>query len=243
MERFSREEQLIGREGLLKLQGARVAVFGAGGVGGSVIETLARAGVGALDIIDPDEISLSNCNRQLLALESTLGKNKALAAKERVLDINPACKVTALPLFFTGETAGFDFSRYSYVVDAIDTVSSKLSLIAACKRAGTPVITCMGTGNKLDPGAFRVAEVEKTSVCPLARVMRRELKRLGITGVKAVYSTEPPWENHALDTKGNTGHPAPGSISYGPAAAGLLLAAQVIRELLGINRGKIAKKC
>ena len=234
MERFSREEQLIGREGLEKLQRAHVAVFGAGGVGGYVIEALARAGVGALDIVDPDHVSLSNCNRQILALESTLGQNKAQAAKERVLDIHPACRVEAIPLFYTG-AEGLDISRYSYVVDAIDTVSSKLALIQACKEAGTPVITCMGTGNKLDPSAFRVAEVEKTSVCPLARVMRRELKKRGITGVKAVYSTEPPCENHARETKGDTSHPAPGSISYGPAAAGLLLAAQVIRELLGIN--------
>lgn len=234
--RFSREEQLIGREGLEVLQRARVAVFGAGGVGGYVIEALARAGVGALDIVDHDTVSLSNCNRQILALESTLGQSKAQAARRRVLDINPACEVRAAELFFTGETAGeLDFARYDYVADAIDTVAGKLMLIRLCREAGVPVVTCMGTGNKLDPSAFRVAAVEDTSVCPLARVMRRELKKLGITGVQAVYSTEPPCPNRALgETKGDTAHPAPGSISYAPAAAGLLLASVVIRGLLGL---------
>lgn len=227
MHRFSREEQLIGPEGVERLRRARVAVFGAGGVGGYVMEALARAGVGALDIVDHDTVDLTNCNRQILALESTLGKSKAQAACSRVQDINPACEARALELFFTEEAAGeVDFARYDYVVDAIDTVSSKLTLIQCCREAGVPVITCMGTGNKLDPTAFQVAEIEKTSVCPLARVMRRELKKRGIAHVKAVYSTEPPWPNAGE---------APGSISYGPGAAGLLLASVVIRELLGIN--------
>ncbi len=234
VERFSREEQLIGREGLRRLQKARVAVFGAGGVGGYTIEALARAGIGAIDIIDNDTISLTNCNRQILALESTLGKSKAQAARQRVLDINPQCEARAIELFFTEDSAGeIDFTRYDYVADAIDTVSAKLALIRLCREAGTPVITCMGTGNKLDPTAFRVAEIEKTSVCPLARVMRRELKKMGIAHVKAVYSTEQPCPNGAsTETKGNTGHPVPGSISYAPAAAGLLLASEVIRGLL-----------
>ncbi len=227
MHRFSREEQLIGPEGLERLCRARVAVFGAGGVGGYVIEALARAGVGALDIVDHDTVDLTNCNRQILALESTLGKSKAQVACSRVRDINPACEARALELFFTEEAAGeVDFARYDYVVDAIDTVSSKLTLIQCCREAGVPIITCMGTGNKLDPTAFQVAEIEKTSVCPLARVMRRELKKRGIAHVKAVYSTESPWPNAGE---------APGSISYGPGAAGLLLASVVIRELLGIN--------
>lgn len=234
MARFSREEQLIGPQGLEKYQKARVAVFGAGGVGGYVIEALARAGVGALDIIDHDTVSLSNCNRQLLALESTLGLEKVQVAKARVLDINPACQVRAIPLFFTEETASqFDFSQYDYVADAIDTVSAKLFLIQRCKQAGTPVITCMGAGNKLDPAAFQVADIEKTSVCPLARVMRRELKKRGITSVKAVFSTEPALPPAApTEPKGTAGHPAPGSISYAPAIAGLLLAAEILRGLL-----------
>lgn len=225
--RFSREEQLIGPQGLERLKRAHVAVFGAGGVGGYVIEALARAGVGAMDIIDNDTVSISNCNRQILALESTLGRPKAQVAVERVRDIFPSCQARAFELFFTEETAGaLDFTQYSYVVDAIDTVSSKLTLIERCRAAGTPIITCMGTGNKLDPTAFRVADMEKTSVCPLARVMRRELKKRGIAHVKAVYSTEPPCENAGT---------APGSISYGPGAAGLLLASVVIRGLLKIN--------
>jgi len=233
-ERFRREEQLIGQEGLRRLQKSCVAVFGAGGVGGYTIEALARAGVGAIDIIDNDAISLSNCNRQILALESTLGKSKAQVARQRVLDINPQCEARAIELFFTEGSAGeIDFTRYGYVADAIDTVSAKLALIKRCREVGTPVITCMGTGNKLDPTAFRVAEIEKTSVCPLARVMRRELKKMGIAHVKAVYSTEPPCPNMApTETKGDSGHPAPGSISYAPAVAGLLLASEVIRGLL-----------
>lgn len=163
MDRFSREEQLIGREGLEKLEQAHVAVFGAGGVGGYVIEALARAGVGALDIIDNDDVSLTNCNRQILALESTLGKPKVQAAKERVLDINPQCRAEAIPLFFSEDTAAqFDFSQYSYVCDAIDTVSAKVALIRCCKQAGVPVISCMGAGNKLDASAFQVEDMEKT---------------------------------------------------------------------------------
>lgn len=237
LHRFSREEQLTGSSGLQKLQRARVAVFGAGGVGGYVIEALARAGVGALDIIDNDTVSLTNCNRQILALESTLGQEKVQVARARVLDINPACQVRAIPLFFTGETAPqFDFTQYSYVCDAIDTVSAKVELIAHCRQAGTPVITCMGAGNKLDATAFQVADMEKTSVCPLARVMRRELKKRGIKNVKAVFSTEPALPAATTtETKGASGHPAPGSISYVPAVAGLILAGEVIRDLLAAD--------
>lgn len=235
-ERFIREGQLIGPEGLGKLAAARVAVFGAGGVGGYVIEALARSGVGGLDIIDGDVVSLSNCNRQILALESTLGMPKARAAKARVLDINPACRVRALEMFFTAEHAdGLDFSQYDYVADAIDTVASKLELIKRCKQAGTPVITCMGAGNKLDPAGFRVADIEKTSVCPLARTMRRELKKLGISGVKAVFSTEPPLPPHPAapaETKGAAQRPVPGSMAFVPAAAGLVLASAIVGDLL-----------
>lgn len=237
MHRFSREEQLIGPQGMEALGRARVAVFGAGGVGGYVIEALARAGVGAMDIIDHDSISLTNCNRQVLALESTLGMPKAQAAAQRVGDINPGCRVRGLPLFFTGEGDGLDFARYDYVVDAVDTVAAKLSLIRLCREVGTPVVSCMGTGNKLDPTAFRVAEIEKTSVCPLARAMRRELKKLGIAGVRVVYSTEPPCAPMGPAEEKGSGRPAPGSLSYVPAAAGLLLAAVVVNGLLGRDFG------
>ena len=191
--RFSREELLIGKAGLKKLRQARVAVFGIGGVGSYVVEALARSGVGALDLFDSDTVALSNINRQLIALESTLAAQGG-GGQERVLQINPACRVEARQLFFTPESAGeVGFSQYDYVADAIDTETGKLELIRRCREAGVPVISCMGTGNKLDPTAFRVTAIEKTSGCPLARVMRRELKKRGIAGVKAVWSPEEPW--------------------------------------------------
>ncbi len=239
--RFSREELLLGTEKLEKLRASRVAVFGAGGVGSYAIEALARSGVGALDLIDGDTVSLTNCNRQLFALESTLGMAKAEAAEKRVRDINPDCRVKAYPLFFTAETAEkFDFSQYDYVADAIDTVTWKLLLISRAKQAGTPVISCMGTGNKLDPMAFRAADISETTVCPLARVMRKELKRRGIHGVKAVFSTEEakmPLPVEAGDEKGmgGTGErraATPGSLAFVPAAAGLLLAAEIVKDLI-----------
>lgn len=235
--RFSREELLIGPDRLKKLREARVAVFGAGGVGGYVVEALARSGVGALDIVDGDTVSLTNCNRQIIALEDTVGRPKAEAERERVQKINPECRVRALDLFFTAENAGeFDFSAYDYVADAIDTVSSKLELIRLSKEAGTPVITCMGAGNKFDPTAFRVADISQTSVCPLARVMRRELKKRGIEGVKAVYSTEEahtPQPSCDGDRKGTAGRPTPGSMAFVPSAAGLVMAAEIVKDLVG----------
>ena len=234
--RFSREELLIGKAGLEKLRQARVAVFGIGGVGSYVVEALARSGIGALDLFDSDTVALSNINRQLIALESTLGRPKVEAAQERVLQINPACRVEARQLFFTPESAGeVGFSQYDYVADAIDTVTGKLELIRRCREAGVPVISCMGTGNKLDPTAFRVTAIEKTSGCPLARVMRRELKKRGITGVKAVYSTEEaltPQAAQAGDTKGTAGRPTPGSMAFVPSVAGLILAGEIVRDLL-----------
>lgn len=239
--RFSREELLLGPEKLQKVQRSRVAVFGAGGVGSYAIEALARSGVGAIDIIDGDCVSLSNINRQLFALESTLGRNKAEVATERIKDINPACNVRAYPLFFTAETADqFDFSSYDYVVDAIDTVTWKLLIISMAKQAGTPVISCMGTGNKLDPMAFRAADISETAVCPLARIMRKELKKRGIEGVKAVYSEEEaktPLPVEAGDEKGMGGEGSrrsatPGSMAFVPAAAGLLLAAEIVKDLI-----------
>ena len=234
--RFSREELLIGKAGLEKLRQARVAVFGIGGVGSYVVEALARSGVGALDLFDSDTVALSNINRQLIALESTLGRPKVEVAKERVLQINPACRVEARQLFFTPENAGdIDFSQYDYVADAIDTVTGKLELIRRCREAGVPVISCMGTGNKLDPTAFRVTAMEKTSGCPLARVMRRELKKRGIAGVKAVWSPEEPLAPapSSDDQKGTAGRPTPGSMAFVPSAAGLILAGEIVKDLLG----------
>ena len=235
--RFSREELLIGPENLDKLKNARVAVFGAGGVGGYAIEAMARSGVGALDIIDGDEVSLTNCNRQIIALTGTVGKSKAGAERERVLEINPDCRVLARNLFFTMDNAGdFDFAAYDYVADAIDTVSSKIELIRRAKEAGVPVISCMGAGNKFDPTAFRVEDIARTSVCPLARVMRRELKKRGITGVKAVYSTEEaraPLPSEDGDQKGTAGRPTPGSMAFVPSAAGLVMAAEIVKDLIG----------
>ncbi len=238
--RFSREELLLGPEKLEKLKASRVAVFGAGGVGSYVIEALARSGVGALDLIDGDTVSLTNINRQLFALESTLHLPKAEAAMKRVKDINPDCRVRAYPLFFTAETEeSFDFSQYDYVADAIDTVTWKLLLISRAKQAKTPVISCMGTGNKLDPMAFQAADIFETTVCPLARVMRKELKKRGIEGVKAVFSTEEPKTPlpvEAGDEKGMGGEgerraATPGSMAFVPAAAGLLMAAEIVRDL------------
>lgn len=224
MEIFSRTERLIGKVGLEKLKKSRVAVFGVGGVGGYVVEALARSGVGALDLIDNDTVSESNINRQIVALHSTIGKQKTSVAVARVKDINPEIKVREHNLFFLPETANsFDFSFYDYVVDAIDTVSGKLALIECAKAANVPVISSMGTGNKLDPTAFEVADISKTSVCPLARVMRRELKKRGVEKVKVVYSKEEPKE---------TDSNVPASIAFVPPVAGLIIAGEVIKDLI-----------
>lgn len=236
---FSREELLIGSESLKKLNNSRVAVFGAGGVGSYVIEALARGGIGAVDIIDGDTVSLTNVNRQLIALESTVGRSKAEVSRERVLAINPECDVRAVDLFFSAENdGGLDFSQYDYIADAIDTVSSKIELILRAKAVGTPIISCMGTGNKLNPMAFKAADISKTSVCPLARVMRRELKKRGIEHVKVVYSEElarTPLAADPTDIKGTAGRPTPGSMSFVPGAAGLLIAGEIIKDLADIK--------
>ena len=223
-EQFLRTAMLLGAESLEKLQKARVAVFGLGGVGGYTVEALARAGIGALDLIDNDTISLSNVNRQILATHSTVGMDKTEAAKLRVLDINPECVVRTHKVFYTPETADqFDFSQYDYVIDAIDTVTAKLDLVERAKAAGVPVISSMGTGNKLDPTRFEVTTINKTSVCPLAKVMRRELKKRGITDLKVVYSQEEPLKQ---------GDRTPASISFVPPVAGLILAGEVIKDLI-----------
>lgn len=228
---FTRTIQLIGEDNLQKLKSARVAVFGIGGVGGYVVEMLARVGVGALDLVDSDRVSVSNINRQIIALRSTVGEYKTQVAAARVRDINPDCKVQTHEVFFLPENADeWDFSCYDYVVDAVDTVSAKIALIQKAKEVGVPVISCMGTGNKMHPDGFEVADIAKTSVCPLARVMRRELKKRGIEHCKVVYSKEQPYKNDCVD--GETGKPIPASIAFVPPAAGLLLAAEVVADLL-----------
>ena len=228
---FSRTEILLGKSAMEKLKNARVAVFGVGGVGGYVVEALARSGVGTLDLIDNDSVSESNVNRQIIALHSTIGRAKVDVAKERVKDINPDICVHAHKVFYLPETADeFDFTKYDYVVDAIDTVSGKLALIERAKEAKVPVISSMGAGNKLDPTAFEVADIQKTSVCPLARVMRRELKKRGIDHVKVVYSKEEPLPSPLQDEE--SGKPIPGSIAFVPSVVGLILAGEVIKDLI-----------
>ena len=239
LEQFLRTEMLLGSEALTRLQSARVAVFGLGGVGGYVVEALARSGVGSLDLIDSDTVSVSNLNRQILATHSTVGMLKVDAARNRVLDINPACNVKTWPVFYTPDTAdSFDFTQYDYIVDAIDTVTGKLALVERAKAAGTPIICCMGTGNKLDASAFQVADISKTSMCPLARVMRKELSKRGIRHLKVVYSQEEAltptgWEEEAAALGKRQ---IPGSVAFVPGAAGLLLAGEVVRDLTGFSR-------
>ncbi len=230
-DQFCRTEMLLGKSALERLNNAHVAVFGLGGVGSYAAEALARAGVGSLTVVDDDVIAESNINRQLYALHSTLGQAKAEVAKLRIKDINPRCRVTALKIRFDNTTAEqFDFSVYDYVVDAIDTVTSKLLLAVLCKQADTPIICCMGTGNKLDAAAFEVADINKTSVCPLAKVMRRELKRRGVENVKVVYSKEIPLTPTDLELSSK--RETPGSMPYVPSAAGLLLSGEVIKDLI-----------
>lgn len=228
---FSRTELLIGSKAVEKLANSRVAVFGVGGVGGYVVEALVRSGVGTLDLIDNDDVSISNINRQIIATTKTVGRSKVDVAKERALEINPNVKINTYQMFYTSETSGqFDFSQYDYVVDAIDTVGGKLSLVEKSKSAGTPIICAMGAGNKLDPTMFEVADISQTSVCPLARVMRTELKKRNISGVKVVYSKEIPQKSDLIDEK--TGKSIPGSISFVPSVVGLIIASEVIKDLI-----------
>ena len=228
---FSRIEMLLGKDATEKLSKSRVAVFGIGGVGGYAVEALVRCGVGAIDLIDNDKVAPSNLNRQIVATTKTLGKSKVEAAKERVLEINPNCKVTTHPTFYTPETAGqFDFSKYDYIVDAIDTVVGKLSLIEQAKANGVPIICSMGTGNKLDPTKFEVADISKTSVCPLARVIRTEVKKRKIKDVKVVYSKETPITPQNVQIQ--NGKQTPGSVSFVPPVAGMIMAGEVIKDLI-----------
>ena len=236
-EQFLRTQMLLGTQAVEKLQKARVAVFGIGGVGGYTVEALARSGVGCLDLIDHDTVSLSNLNLQILATHSTVGLPKVEAARRRILDINPQCVVNTHPVFYTPETAAeFDFTQYDYIVDAIDTVTGKLQLVQAARAAGTPIICCMGTGNKLDASAFEVSDISKTTMCPLARIMRKELGKRGIKHLKVVYSREEAltptgWEEEAAALGKRQ---IPGSVAFVPGAAGLILAGEVIKDLAGL---------
>lgn len=230
---FSRTALLLGEDALQKLKNCRIAIFGLGGVGGYCLEALARSGVGAFDLIDNDVVDITNINRQILALRSTVGKSKTEVAAERVHDINPDAEVNIFNVFFGAESADkFDFSRYDYVVDAIDTVSSKVLLALRAQEAGVRIISCMGTGNKLDPTAFEVTDIYKTSVCPLARAMRSLLKRAGVKSLKVVYSKELPAEvDNSAAEKRPSGRPAPASCAFVPSVAGLIMAGEVIKDI------------
>ena len=253
-EQFVRTAMLLGEEGINRLFEKRVAVFGIGGVGGHVVEALARSGVGSLDLIDNDIVNLSNINRQIIALHSTVGQRKTEVMKNRIEDINPDAEVVAHNCFYLPANADeFPLDRYDYVVDAVDTVAAKLEIIVRADKAGVPVISAMGAGNKLEAGAFKVSDIYDTTICPLARVMRKELKKRGITKLKVVYSEEAPLvpkdekkfkieknddnpeeaAGNSVEAAGHKKRSTPGSISYAPAICGLMIAAEVIKELLG----------
>lgn len=240
-EQFSRIEILLGAEAMERLQNARVAVFGIGGVGGHTVEALARSGVGTLDLIDNDTVAVSNLNRQIIATHKTLGQYKVDAAKERLLEINPDMTVNTYQCFYLPETAEqFDFTQYDYIVDAIDTVAGKINLVEQALAAGVPIISSMGAGNKLDPTAFRVTDIYKTNVCPLAKVMRRELKKRGIKKLKVVYSEEQPiaakndlGEKERVES-GLKKRYIPGSTAFVPSVVGLIIAGEVIKDLAGV---------
>ena len=228
-EMFSRCIPLLGSEGLNRLAKCHIAVFGIGGVGGHAAEALARSGVKKIDLIDGDVVSVSNLNRQIIALTSTLGRPKAEVMRERILDINPSAEVRALNLFFSAEnSAEFDFSAYDYIIDAIDTVSSKIELISCAQRAGVKIISSMGAGNKLDPTKFEVSDIYKTSVCPLARAVRTELRRRGIKGLKVVYSKEEP---SGIGSDSEPKKRVPASLAFVPSVAGLIIAGEVIKDI------------
>lgn len=247
LDQFSRTELLLGNENMIRLKNARVAIFGIGGVGGYTTEALARSGVGTLDLIDDDRVCLTNINRQIYATRRTVGRYKVDVAEERILEINPEAKVNTYKTFYMPDTAAeFDFSAYDYVIDAIDTVTGKLMLVEQADHAGTPIISSMGAGNKMDPTAFQVADIYETSVCPLARVMRRELKKRGIRSLKVVYSREKPMEpveDMAISCRSNCICPPgtarkctqrrqiPGSNAFVPSVAGLIIAGEVIKDL------------
>lgn len=247
-DQFSRTELIFGSDGMEKLKKARVAVFGVGGVGGYAVEALARSGIGALDIIDDDKVCITNINRQIIATRSTVGKYKVDVASDRIKDINPNCTVTAYKTFYMPDTRNqFDFSAYDYVIDAIDTVTAKLDLVVTAKASGTPIISSMGAGNKTDPTVFEVADIYETSVCPLAKVMRYELRRRGVKSLKVVYSKEPPktpihdpavgCKEHCVcppgtERKCTARRNIPGSVSFVPSVVGLIIAGEVIKDII-----------
>lgn len=237
-EQFVRTALLLGEEGVERLMRARVAVFGIGGVGGFAVEALARAGIGAFLLVDSDRVSVSNINRQIIADWNSVGRYKTEAMRDRIAAINPKARVETRECFFLPENAEtFDFSSFDYVVDAVDTVSAKIEIIVRAKAAGVPVISCMGAGNKLDPARFEVADLSETSVCPLARVMRRELKKRGVAGCRAVYSREEartPLPGLLSEEEAVSRRSVPGSVSFVPSAAGLVAAGEVIRDLAGV---------
>lgn len=229
---FKRTEMLLGSEALNKLGASAVAVFGAGGVGGGAVEALVRGGIGRIDIIDNDKVSVSNINRQLIATRNTVGMLKTEAAKNRILEINPDCRVNTFNTFILPDSIdGFDFTPYDYVIDAIDTVSGKIAIIEKCNKLGIPVISSMGTGNKLDPTQFEITDIYKTSVCPLARVMRLEMKKRGIKRLKVLYSKEEPLKPAITETT-DRGKTVPGSVSFVPPVAGMIIAGEVIKDLI-----------
>ena len=247
LNQFSRTELLLGKDGMERLKNARVAVFGIGGVGGYTVEALARSGVGTLDLIDDDKVCLTNLNRQIIATRKTVGKYKVDVAKERILEINPDAVVHTYKMFYMPDTADqFDFSQYDYVVDAIDTVTGKIELVMQAQKSNTPIISCMGAGNKMDASAFEVADIYKTSGCPLARVMRRELKKRGVKKLKVVYSEEQPvrpledmsisCRTHCICPPGaarkcTERRDIPGSTAFVPSVAGLIIAGEVVKDL------------
>ncbi len=244
MEQFTRTQLLLGEAAMRKLASSRVAVFGIGGVGGYTVEALARSGIGALDLIDNDRVALSNLNRQIIATLDTVGQYKVDAAAARIASINPECKVTVYKTFFMPETQGeFDFSEYDYVVDAIDTVTGKLALAECAQAADTPIISAMGAGNKLDPTAFRVADINDTSVCPLAKVMRRECRRRGIRHLKVVYSQEEALQPLGRPAEEDTVRRSiPGSTAFVPPVAGLIIAGEIIKDLTKVERSMVRKE-
>lgn len=239
MDRFSRTKRLLGEGAFSKLTRSSVAVFGIGGVGGYVVEALARSGIGTIALIDNDTVAKSNINRQIIATEDTVGMLKVDAAEMRIRSIAPLARIEKFPVLYLPETAdAIDLSRYDYVVDAIDTVSGKLEIIKRANAAGVPVISCMGTGNKLDPTALEVADIYKTSVCPLARVMRSLCRKNGIRSLKVVYSKEEPvipCDNDGAELKGASNRPAPASCAFVPSVAGLIIAGEVVKDIIGIE--------
>lgn len=227
---FSRTELLIGKNGIDKLQNAKVAIFGIGGVGSYVMEGLARAGVGSFILVDKDEVDESNINRQIIATHKTIGLPKVEVAKQRIIDINPTANIDIRRIFFMPESEDFFDEKIDYVVDCVDTVTAKIEIIIRAKKHNIPVISCMGTGNKLDPTKFEVGDIYKTSICPLAKVMRKELKKIGIDNLKVVYSKEGPIKTNKVDKE--TNKQIPGSISFVPSVAGLIIAGEVIKDII-----------